>query len=77
MLLGGEVAGIYHVATLSSARGRGFGSALTHAALLHAVERGAREAALQSSELGLSVYRSLGFREHCALSMYDWRPSDE
>ena len=74
VLLGGEVAGIYHVATLSSARGRGFGSALTHAALLHAVERGAREAALQSSELGLSVYRSLGFREHCALSMYDWRP---
>lgn len=74
LLLGGEVAGIYHVATLSSARGRGYGSALTHAALLYAIDHGAREAALQSSELGLSVYRSLGFREHCTLSMYDWMP---
>lgn len=77
VLLGGEVAGIYHVATLKSARGRGFGSALTHAAMLHAIERGAREAALQSSDLGRSVYRSLGFKEECTLSMYDWKPDPE
>ena len=74
VLLCGEVTGVYLVGTLPIARGRGLGSAVTLAALQHARERGARYAALQSSEMAESVYRSLGFVSHCTLPLYEWRP---
>jgi ribosomal protein S18 acetylase RimI-like enzyme len=61
--LGGRVAGIYNVGTPEAFRGRGIGSALTMAALVDARASGATTAALQSSELGLGVYRRLGFVE--------------
>jgi GNAT superfamily N-acetyltransferase len=69
---GGEVAGIYHVATVPSARGRGIGAAVTRAAMLHARNAGASRAALQSSESGYNVYRSLGFEQRCVVSAYEW-----
>jgi len=74
LLMAGELAGIYHVATLPHARGRGIGAALTTAALRHARTAGATTAALQSSEMGYNVYRSIGFEPAGALSLYDWRP---
>lgn len=70
----GELAGIYNVATLAEARGRGIGSAVTRAAMRYARDAGATQAALQSTELGYGVYRSLGFEQHCDLTLYDWRP---
>jgi GNAT superfamily N-acetyltransferase len=73
VLLCGDVAGIYLVGTLPSARGRGLGSAATLAALHHGRARGAKAGALQSSEMGESVYRSMGFVSHGMLSMYEWR----
>ena len=75
MLMAGELAGIFHVATMPQARGRGIGAALTHHAMRHAREKGARQAALQSSEMGFNVYRALGFEHVCDLSLYDWRVS--
>lgn len=74
VLLQGELAGIYVVATLGKARGRGIGAAVTRAAMRFARDRGATQAALQSSELGYGVYRGLGFVEYCNLRLYDWRP---
>jgi GNAT superfamily N-acetyltransferase len=73
VLLCGSVCGIYLVGTLASARGRGLGSAATLAAMHHGRERGAAHAALQSSEMGERVYRSLGFVSHCMLPMFEWR----
>jgi ribosomal protein S18 acetylase RimI-like enzyme len=75
LLMAGELAGIYHVATMPQARGRGVGAAVTDHAMRHAREQGARQAALQSSELGFNVYRSLGFEHVCDLTLYDWRVS--
>jgi ribosomal protein S18 acetylase RimI-like enzyme len=72
--LHGDLAGIYFVATLAAARGRGIGSAVTRAAMRHARDAGATVAALQSSESGYSVYRGLGFVDHGMLTVYDWRP---
>lgn len=74
VLIDGGLAGIYFVATLPEARGRGIGAAVTRAAMRFARDRGATQAALQASELGYGVYRSLGFVEHCQLSLYDWQP---
>lgn len=66
----GDLAGVYHVVTVPSARGRGIGQAMTVAALEHARERGATHAALQSSKMGFGVYRSIGFIPVCELTLY-------
>jgi ribosomal protein S18 acetylase RimI-like enzyme len=55
--------GIFNVATPPEHRGRGYGGALTAAAARGGFANGADLAWLQSSAMGLSVYRGLGFRE--------------
>jgi GNAT superfamily N-acetyltransferase len=77
VLLEGKLAGIYHVSTVPSARGRGIGAAVTLEALRYARERGATRAALQSSAMAVNVYKSIGFVEECTLRLYDWRPEYE
>ena len=72
LLLSGGVAGIFNVATVEQARGRGAGAAMTYAPLLEARRRGYRIAILQSSEMGFRVYERLGFREYCRFSEFVW-----
>jgi predicted acetyltransferase len=52
---------ILNVTTIPEFRGRGFGRALTLAAMRAGAELGARIAVLQSTEMGHGVYRRLGF----------------
>jgi ribosomal protein S18 acetylase RimI-like enzyme len=59
----GSCAGVYNVGTLEAARGHGIGTALTAATLVDARSAGSRVAALQSSELGIGMYKRLGFVE--------------
>jgi GNAT superfamily N-acetyltransferase len=57
----GDVAGIYWVATLEEQRGRGFGAALTWAAVAGGRELGCAIAYLGASKLGRPVYARMGF----------------
>jgi GNAT superfamily N-acetyltransferase len=55
--------GIFAVATPPEHRGRGYGATITAHAVRDGFAAGAELAGLQSSPLGESVYRRLGFRE--------------
>jgi GNAT superfamily N-acetyltransferase len=59
----GSVAGIYWVATLESQRGRGYGEALTWAAVDGGREFCCAVASLQASKLGYPVYARMGFEQ--------------
>jgi GNAT superfamily N-acetyltransferase len=58
--LGEREVGVYMVATLPGARGKGYGAAMTAATLAVAPEL---PAVLQASDLGQPVYRTLGFED--------------
>lgn len=55
------LAGIYSVATVPAHRGRGYGTAVTAAALELAVEQGYDTAVLEPSPAGEAMYRRMGF----------------
>jgi GNAT superfamily N-acetyltransferase len=77
LFLSGGVAGIYNVATLPEARGRGYGTVLTVAPLLDARKMGYRIGILQSSAMGRNVYRRLGFQPYGIFAMCMWSASEE
>jgi ribosomal protein S18 acetylase RimI-like enzyme len=58
---GSGVAGVFCVGTLEASRGRGLGSFMTTVAMQAAAAVGATVAVLQASDLGIGVYRRLGF----------------
>ncbi|HEV8490270.1 MAG TPA: hypothetical protein VGQ58_10840, partial [Candidatus Limnocylindrales bacterium] len=73
----GETLGIYAVGTLAHARRRGYGRAVTWAVLeAGATAWGSRQAILQSSQMGVPVYRSMGFETVGAFTTFE-RPTPE
>ena len=70
LFFGGGAAGIYSVATLPAARGKGIGAALTLKPLQDAREKGYRIGVLQSSDMGFNVYKKLGFRHLCQIENF-------
>jgi ribosomal protein S18 acetylase RimI-like enzyme len=61
LVVTGDVAGIYWVATLERFRGRGLGEAITWEAVRGGMRRGCELASLQASEMGRGVYARMGF----------------
>ena len=70
VFFGGGAAGIYDVATVPNARGRGIGAAMTVHPLLEAREAGERMGVLQSSDMGFNVYKKIGFRHLCQIENF-------
>jgi ribosomal protein S18 acetylase RimI-like enzyme len=64
------VMGIYNVATLEKARRRGYGTAMTHYALLEGRREGYETATLQASEDGQGLYARLGFAPRAVFRVY-------
>jgi predicted GNAT family acetyltransferase len=60
---GREGLGVFNVATPAQWRGRGYGAAVTSRAVADGFAGGARFGYLQSSAIGESVYRRLGFEQ--------------
>ena len=75
VLLDDETAGLYNIAVLESARGRGIGYAITAALMNVGVAAGCTNAILHASEIGRPVYERLGFEEVCETPQWIWMPS--
>jgi GNAT superfamily N-acetyltransferase len=58
----GRTIGVYSIATVESARRRGYGAAMTARVMSDGVAAGCDAAALQASEMGRPIYERLGFR---------------
>jgi ribosomal protein S18 acetylase RimI-like enzyme len=67
----GHAAGLYAVAVAEGARRRGYGRAVSLAALQAGADAGHRFGVLQSSQLGFSVYRGIGLTLVCRLQAYE------
>jgi ribosomal protein S18 acetylase RimI-like enzyme len=65
-------AGIYHVTTLRSYRGRGLGKALTLAAMQSAKSAGYAEAVLFATPSGYPIYQRLGFETVSTVDFFAW-----
>jgi len=72
LFLGSHAAGIYNVATLPKVRRQGIGNAMTLEPLREARALGYQIAVLTSSQLGVGVYRKIGFNEYCKIGQYSW-----
>jgi len=73
----GEVLGIFNVATIPDARGRGVGRAVTLAALRDGAAAGCTMAVLQSSDMGHPVYERIGFRDFATYRLYVLQEPEE
>jgi ribosomal protein S18 acetylase RimI-like enzyme len=72
IVLGAGVAGIYNITTVSDARGKGIGYAMTHHLLEQARAKGYRVGVLYASKMGKNIYLKMGFKTYCMLGQYVW-----
>lgn len=70
LLITEDIAGVYWVGTLEAFRGRGYGEAMTWHAVREGAAAGCRAATLQASDLGLPIYRRMGFRTVAGYKTY-------
>jgi GNAT superfamily N-acetyltransferase len=65
----GNTIGVYNIATVRSARRRGYGAAMTLRVAADGAAAGCDVAILQASEMGRPIYERLGYR---TVVEYDW-----
>lgn len=72
---GQELAWIGMVLTLPEFRGRGYASRLMKRCLEHLEAAGIAEARLDATNLGIEIYRRLGFLDECPIERWERRPA--
>lgn len=70
LLVYAGLAGIYGVSTVPEARRQGVGAAITTYALQYARTLGYHIAVLSPSNMGINMYRRIGFRDVCTVQHY-------
>jgi ribosomal protein S18 acetylase RimI-like enzyme len=70
LTVGGGLAGLYNICTLSEYRRRGLGTAMTLQPLVEAQAQGYRTAILQASEAGARIYARVGFEAFGHITEY-------
>ncbi|MCX6164878.1 MAG: GNAT family N-acetyltransferase [Ignavibacteriae bacterium] len=65
-----ESVGLYMIATLPEFRGKGIGACITAKPLIDAIDQGYSIGILQSSKMGESVYRKIGFEQCCRFYIF-------
>lgn len=63
LVLSHGIGGVYYVATLEAARGRGLGELVTAEVTNRGLELGATSVGLQASPMGEPIYRRMGYRD--------------
>jgi hypothetical protein len=66
----GRTVGVYSIATIASARRRGYGAAMTARVVADGAVARCDVAALQASEMGRPIYQRLGFRTVVSYTAY-------
>lgn len=69
-------AGFWFAATVPEARGRGLVTGLLYRALRDARERGCATSTTQATAMGQPIYRRVGYRDLCAVQMWERRRED-
>jgi ribosomal protein S18 acetylase RimI-like enzyme len=72
---GDGVVGVYNVGTADPARRRGYGWAMTLAAIMAGASAGCTLATLQSSAMAMSIYEAHGFRPLYRYRAFRWQAS--
>ena len=70
LFIEGGVAGLYWISTAPDCRKKGYGFSLTTYMLKHIKKRGLKTAVLESSEMGINLYRKIGFEELNKVYLY-------
>ncbi len=73
VFMGSKAAGLDNVATVPQWRKRGIGALMVRYALMFSRSRGYRVGVLQASDMGLSLYRLLGFRTFAETKEFIWK----
>lgn len=76
LVMTGDTAGVYCVATLPEHRNKGLGKVLTAGPLTYAKQRGCSTGVLQASEKGYKIYRELGFHDDGSVQLYLRTPAE-
>jgi len=66
----GRTIGVYNIATLETARRRGYGAAMTERVVADGAAAGCDVAILQASDMGRPIYERLGFRTVVGRDVY-------
>ena len=66
-----DVVGVHDLFTFPQYRGQGYGRAMMRAALAHAKKQNYKTAVLAASDMGVEIYRRLGFQPCCTFHVYE------